>query len=84
MVHICAHCCVVKYNLTSNLLDQDGLGEGDWGATATGVHGHHTDPQAVACGLVLDDVAAGLLQILVDCFPVLSWMGETDTMKADR
>lgn len=58
--------------LTSNLLHQHGLREGDRGAAASGVHGHHADLQTVTGGLVLDDVAARLLQLLVDGFPVLS------------
>lgn len=69
--------------LTSNLLHQDSLGEGDWGAAAASIHSHHADLQAVTGGLVLDDVAAGLLQILIDCFPVLSWVGKLRKMKID-
>jgi len=59
--------------LTSNLLHQNRLREGDWGAAASFIHSHHTDLQTVAGGLVLYNVAAGLLQFLIDCFPVLSW-----------
>lgn len=58
--------------LTSNLLHKDGLGKGDRGAAATSVHSHHTDLQAVTSGLVLDDEATGLMQLLIDGFPVLS------------
>ncbi|KAF3856663.1 hypothetical protein F7725_017386 [Dissostichus mawsoni] len=52
-----------------DLLHQHGLGEGEGGAAAAGVQGHHTDLQTVPGGLVLDNVAAGLLQILIDSFP---------------
>lgn len=58
--------------LTHNLLHKDGLGKGDRGAAATSVHSHHADLQAVTSGLVLDDVATGLMQVLVDGFPVVS------------
>lgn len=58
--------------LTSDLLHKHSLWEGDGGAAAASVHGHHPDLQTVTGGLVLDDVAAGLLQVLVDRFPVLS------------
>ncbi len=74
---LCAemHCafCLFWTLLTGDLLHQDGLGEGDRGAAAASIHSHHTDLQSVTGGLVLDNVAAGLLQILIDCFPVLSW-----------
>lgn len=63
----------VFVSLTSNLLHQHGLGQGDGGAAAAGVHGYHADLQAVPRGQVLDHVAAGLLHLLVDRFPVLGW-----------
>lgn len=69
--------------LTSDLLHQDSLGECDRGAAATSIHSHHTDLQTVTGGLVLDNIAAGLLQILIDCFPVLSWMGKLYKVKTD-
>lgn len=68
--------CLCGTLLTSHLLHQHGLGEGDRGAAAASVYGHHADLQAVTGGLVLDDVAAGLLQLLVDRLPVLSWQKE--------
>lgn len=62
----------MRTRLTGNLLHQDSLGEGHGGAAAAGVHSHHADLQTVTGGLVLDDAAAGLLQLSIDCFPVLS------------
>lgn len=56
--------------LTSHLLDQHSLGEGDRRAAATCIDGHYTDLQTVAGGLVLDNIATGLLQLLVDRLPV--------------
>lgn len=65
--------------LTSDLLHDNGLCEGNRGAAASFIHSHHADLQAVTGGLVLDDVATGLLQFLIDCFPVISWMRKTET-----
>lgn len=67
-------CSLLETLLTSDLLHQHRLREANGRTAATFVHSNHSDLQAVTSGLVLDNKAGRLLQFLIDCFPVLSWM----------